>query len=105
MGHGWERGGAERLRVKVGVVELAEDLASFDLARRDLLFDVVEHHEEMLTFLRVAGVTVGHGHHGAVVLHDDGGEFKGDVQLLADGDEKVEFLGQGEDGAGFGMGR
>ena len=59
--------------------------------------------EEMLAFLRVAGVAVGHGHHGTVVLHDDGGKCKGDMKLLADGDEEVELLGQSKDGASFCM--
>ena len=34
------------------------------------LFDVVEHHEKMFTFLGVAGFRVSEGYYGAVVFHD-----------------------------------
>ena len=63
--------------MEVRVVQFPEDLASLDLAEGDLLFDIVEDHQEMLAFLCVVGVGVGEGNYGAVVLHDDGGQFEG----------------------------
>ena len=79
--------------MKVSIVELAKDLASFDLSKGDLLLHVVEDHQEMLAFLCVAGVVVSHCHDCTVVLHDDSRELEWDVEFLAKSDEKVEFLG------------
>ena len=59
----------------------------------------------MFAFLGVSGVVVGHCHYCAVVFHDDCREFEGNLKFLAEGDEKVEFLGKSEDGSCFGMGR
>ena len=78
--------------MEVGIVELAEDLASFNLSEGDLLLYVVENHQEMIAFLCVAGVVVSHCHDCAVVLHDDSRELEWDVEFLAKSDEKVDFL-------------
>ena len=77
-------------------VKFPEDLASFDLAQDDLFFDVVQYHQEVLALLGVSGVIVGHCDHSAVVLHDDGGQFERNLELLTECDKKIEFLGQGE---------
>ena len=69
--------------MEVGVVEFPEDLAGFNLSEGDLLFDVVDGHQEMLAFLCVAGIVVGHCYDCAVVLHDDSGEFEWDMEFLA----------------------
>ena len=90
--------------MEVCIVELAKDLARFELSERDLLLDIIEDHEEMFAFLCVSGVVVGHCHDCAVVLHDDGGEFKGYMKFLTESDDEVEFLGQGENSAGFCVG-
>ena len=39
-----EFGGAKRLSVHVGRVELSIDLPSLDLSQCNLLFDVIKHH-------------------------------------------------------------
>ncbi len=44
MGHSLESRRSKGLRMKVGIVELPEDLAGLDLAEGDLLLDVVEYH-------------------------------------------------------------
>ena len=48
-----ERSVAEWLGVKVGHVIFASDLLDFDEAHIDLFADVVDDHEEVLTFLVV----------------------------------------------------
>jgi hypothetical protein len=59
VSHLLERGGSERLRVEICIVELAKTLAGFDLYEGDLLFDVIEYyHQEMLAFLRIARIVV-----------------------------------------------
>ena len=78
--------------MQIGVVQFSEDLAGFDLAEGDLLFDVIDDHQEMLAFLGVSGIVVGHRDNGAVVLHDDSGEFERDLEFLAESDDEVEFL-------------
>ena len=82
-GHICEVRRAKRLGVHVGVVEFSVYLTCFDLAEGNLLLDIIEDHEEVLAFLRVAGVTIGHGDDRAVILHDDGGKFQVYVELLA----------------------
>ncbi len=93
----------KRLGIHVGVVEFSIYLARFDLAEGDLLLDIFENHEEVLVFLCVAGVTVGHGDDRAVVFHDDGRKFQGYMEFLAQCDKEVEFFGKIEDGSCFGM--
>ena len=44
VSHVLERGGSERLRMEVCIVELAIDLACFELSEGDLLFDIIENH-------------------------------------------------------------
>ena len=61
--------------MEIRVVQFAVYLVSLDLAEGYLLFDVVEHHEEMFAFLGVAGFRFSEGYYGAVVFHDDGREF------------------------------
>ncbi len=61
----------KRLSVHVGVVEFSIYLARFDLTEGNLLLDIVENHDEVLAFLCVAGVTVGHCDDRAVIFHDD----------------------------------
>ena len=51
MRHVNEGGGAERFGMEIGVVEFAVYLACLDLFEGDLLFDVVDDHQEMLAFL------------------------------------------------------
>ena len=85
-------------------VEFPEDLASFDLAQDYLFFDVVQYHQEVLALLGVSGVIVGHCDHSAVVLHDDGGQFERNLELLTEGDKEIELLCKCENGAGFGVG-
>ena len=58
----------------------------------------------MFAFLCVNGVVVGRCHDCAVVLHDDSGEFKWYMEFLAEGDDEVEFFGQDENSASFGVG-
>jgi hypothetical protein len=77
-------------------VEFPEYLACFDLAQDYLFFDVVQYHQEVLALLGVSGVIVGHCDYSAVVLHDDGGQFERNLELLTECDKKIEFLGQGE---------
>ena len=99
MSHCEEFRGAEGLGVH------AEDLSSFDLAQYDLFLDVVQDHQEVLTFLGISRVVVGHCDDGAIVFHYDGGKFERDPELLTEGDEEIEFLGQGEYcAAGLGVG-
>ena len=77
----------------VGSVEFSVDLACFDLAEVDLFLDVVDYHQEMLAFLGVTSVVVGHSYNCAIVFHYDGWELQRDAQFLAKGDDEVEFLG------------
>ena len=70
--HVLECGGAERLGVKIRIVELSVDLASFDLTKSYLFLDVIEHHKKVLAFLGVSRVVVGHSDDGTIVLHNDG---------------------------------
>ena len=70
--------------MQVGIVKFPEeDLAGFDLAEGDLLLDVIEDHQEVFAFLGVSRIVVGHCDDGTVVLHDDSGEFEGDLEFLA----------------------
>ena len=48
---------------------------------------------------------VGHCDDCAVALHNDGGEMERNAEFLEEGDKKVDFLDEGEDGEGFGVGR
>ena len=97
---------AQGFGMEVDIIEFAVDLASLDLAERDLLLDLVENHEEMLALLGIDSVVVGHCDDCAVVLHNDGGEMERNAEFLEEGDKKVDFLDdEGEDGAGFGVGR
>ena len=79
------------------LVELPVDLACLDLSQCDLLFNVIEDHQEVFALLRVSGVAVGRGNNCAVVLH----KFESDLQFLAECDEEVEFFDEGEDGESF----
>ena len=59
--------GAEWLGMHVRIVELpVVDLACLDLSQCDLLFDVIEDHQEVLALLGVSRVVVGHCDDGAV---------------------------------------
>ena len=77
-------------------VQFAEDLSSFNLVQYDLFLNVVQNHQEVLTLLGISRVVVGHCDDGAIVFHYDGGKFEGDPELLTEGDEEIELLGQGE---------
>ena len=105
VSHVSESGGAKGLGMEVRIVEFPVDLASFNLAEGDLLLDIIDNHEKVFAFLGISGVVIRHSDDRAIVLHNDGGEFQGDTELLAEGDDKVEVFGEGEYGAGFGMGR
>ncbi len=96
MSHCEEFRGAERLGVHIRCVELAEDFSGFDLAKYDLFLNVVQDHQEVFTLLGISRVVVGHCDNGAIVLHYDCGKVQGDPELLAEGNKKIEFLGQGE---------
>jgi hypothetical protein len=69
-----------------------------------LFLNVVEDHQEVLALLGISRVVVGHCDDGAIVLHDDYREFEGDPELLTESDEEIEFLGQGENCSGLGVG-
>ena len=58
----------------------------------------------MLTLLGKSRVIVGHCDDGAIILHYDCGKFEGDLELLTEGDKKIEFLSQGENCAGLSVG-
>ena len=58
----------------------------------------------MLTLLGVSRVIVGHCDDGAIILHYDCWKFEGDLELLTEGDKKIEFLGKGEKCAGLSVG-
>ena len=58
----------------------------------------------MLALLSVSRVVIGHCDDGAVVFHDDGGQFKEDPELLTEGDKEIEFNGQAEYCAGLSVG-
>jgi len=62
--------------VHVGIVELAVDLSCLDLTEGYLLLNIVEYHQEMLAFLGISRIVVGHSDNRAVVLHDYGREFE-----------------------------
>ena len=81
------------------------DLPGLDLTEGDLFLHIVDDHHEMLTFLGVCAIVVGHGDYGAVVLHDDRGEVKRYSKFLAESDDEVDFLGEGEDCPSFGVSR
>ena len=44
MRHSKKFGGAERLGVHIGRVELSVDFPGLDLSQCNLLFDIIEHH-------------------------------------------------------------
>ena len=69
-----------------------------------MFLNVVEDHQEVLALLGISRVVVGHCDDGAIVLHDDCREFEGDSELLTEGDEEIEFLGEGENCSGLGVG-
>ena len=89
--------------MEIGIVEFAVYFAGLDLAKGYLLFDIVDDHQEMLAFIGVRSVLAGDGENGAVVFHYDGWESDWETELLAKGDDEVEILGEGKNGAGFGL--
>lgn len=105
VGHLRECRAAQGFGVEVSIIEFAVDFPGLNLTDGDLLFDVVEDHQEMFAFLGIGCVIVGHGDYSAVILHNDGGELHGDVELLQEGNEKVEFFGECEDRTGLCVGR
>ena len=58
----------------------------------------------MLALLGISRVVVCHCDDGAIILHYDCREFEWDPELLAESDEEIDFLGQCENCAGFGVG-
>ena len=83
--------GGGRPRILWAIVQNAEERSGFvcgsalfslpyilraSIWPRDLLFDVVEHHEKVLAFLGVADFRVGKGYDGTVILHYNGREFQ-----------------------------
>ena len=57
--------------MKIGVVELAVDFSSLDLAEGDLSLDEVDNHQEVLAFLGMGTtVVVCDSDNGVVVLHE-----------------------------------
>ena len=67
---GHEAGVAEYLGVEVRAVELSVDLENLDEAESDLLLDVIDEHDEVLTLLGVGSLYGGDGDYGAVIFHD-----------------------------------
>ena len=105
MRHVSEGRGAERFGVKIGVVKFAVYLACLDLSKGYLLFDIIDDHQEVLEFLGIACVIVGHCNDGTVVFHDDCREFEGYLEFLAESDDEVDFFGEGKDSTGLCVGR
>jgi hypothetical protein len=68
-----ERSVAEWLGVKVGHVVFASDLLDFDEAHINLFADVVDDHEEVLTFLEISLVVCSDCDDRRVVFHNYGG--------------------------------
>ena len=79
-----KRSVAKWLGVKVGHVVFASDLLDFDEAHINLFADVVDDHEEVLTFLDVSLVVCSDCDDRRIVFHDNGGKLDGKLQV--DGD-------------------
>ena len=103
MFHGSVAWAAQGLCVEIGIVEFAVYFAGLNLAKGDLLFDIIDDHQKMLAFLGVGAVLAGDGDNGAVVFHYDGWESDGEAEFLAECDDKVEILCESKDGSGFGL--
>ena len=73
VGFGYEARVAEYLGVEVRAVELAVDLEDLDEAECDLLLDIVDEHNEVLTLLGVGSLYGGYGNYGTVIFHDQSG--------------------------------
>ena len=73
VGFGHEAGVAENLGVEVRAVELAVDLENLDEAECDLLLDIVDEHNEVLTLLGVGSLYGGYGDYGTVIFHGQSG--------------------------------
>ena len=73
VGFGYEARVAEYLGVEVRAVELAVDLEDLDEAECDLLLDIVDEHNEVLTLFGVGSLYGGDGDYGTVIFHDQSG--------------------------------
>ena len=86
--------------MEVGIIEFAVDLASLNLAERDLFLDILENHEEMLALLGIGSVVVGTAMLSSIMM---AGRER-DAKFFEEGCEVLDFLHEGEDGAGFRVG-